>query len=73
MIFRAFFFALAALFFATPALATEQINNFDVAIKVERDGDIVVTETINVRSEGSEIRRGIFRDLPRYYEQDGAR
>lgn len=70
---RALFLALVALLFATPALAAEQINNFDVAIKVERDGDIIVTETINVRSEGSEIRHGIFRDLPRYYEQDGAR
>jgi uncharacterized membrane protein YgcG len=73
MSIRALFLALVALLIATPALATEQINNFDVAIKVERDGDIIVTETINVRSEGSEIRRGIFRDLPRYYEQDGAR
>lgn len=73
MTIRALFFALIALLFATPALATEQINNFDVAIKVERDGDIIVTETINVRSEGDEIRRGIFRDLPRFYEQDGAR
>lgn len=70
---RALFLALIALLFATPALATEQINLFDVAIKVERDGDIVVTETINVRAEGNEIRRGIFRDLPRYYEQDDVR
>ncbi|MBL8547723.1 MAG: DUF2207 domain-containing protein [Hyphomonadaceae bacterium] len=73
MTIRTLFFALIALLLATPALATEQINSFDVAIKVERDGDIIVTETINVRSEGSEIRRGIFRDLPRFYEQDGAR
>jgi uncharacterized membrane protein len=73
MTIRALFLALIALFFATPALATEQINTFDVAIKVERDGDIIVTEIINVTSEGDQIRRGIFRDLPRYYEQDGAR
>ncbi len=70
---HALLFALVALFFVSPALAAEQINVFDVAIKVERDGDIVVTETINVRVEGNEIRRGIFRDLPRYYERDGAR
>ncbi|MEQ1491322.1 MAG: DUF2207 domain-containing protein, partial [Terricaulis sp.] len=73
MTIRALFLAIITLLFATPALATEQINAFDVAIKVERDGDIVVTETINVTSEGNEIRRGIFRDLPRFYEQDGAR
>lgn len=70
---RAMFLALVALLFATPALATEQINRFEVTVKVETDGDIVVTETINVRSEGEQIRRGIFRDLPRFYEQDGAR
>ncbi|MEZ5971833.1 MAG: DUF2207 domain-containing protein [Hyphomonadaceae bacterium] len=73
MSLRVLFFALVALLIATPALAQEQINTFDVAIKVERDGDIVVTETINVRAEGSNIRHGIFRDLPRFYEQDGAR
>jgi uncharacterized membrane protein YgcG len=70
---RALFLALVALLCATPVLAMEQINVFDVAIKVERDGDIIVTETINVRVEGNEIQRGIFRDLPRFYEQDGAR
>ncbi len=73
MNFRTLFFALLALLFATPALAVEQINSFDVAIKVQRDGDIIVTETISVRAEGADIRRGIFRDLPRFYEQDGAR
>ncbi len=58
---------------AAPALAIEQIDRFDVTIEVERDGDIVVTETIDVMAEGVQIRRGIFRDLPRYYEADGQR
>ncbi|HYD74130.1 MAG TPA: DUF2207 domain-containing protein, partial [Candidatus Binatia bacterium] len=66
-------FALLVLTFATPALAVEQINMFDVVIEIERDGDIVVTETIDVTSEGNQIRRGIFRDLPRYYETRGER
>lgn len=70
---RTLLLALIALAFASPALAREQINSFDVSIEVERDGDIVVTETINVTAEGIEIRRGIFRDLPRYYESDRAR
>ena len=63
------------LFFVLPswAIAAETINNFDVAVVVERDGDIVVTETITVTAEGQSIRRGIFRDLVRYYEKDGAR
>lgn len=62
-------FAVAA---ATSALSAEQINNYDIKILVEKDGDIHVTETIDVTSEGNQIRRGIFRDLPRFYEKDGA-
>ena len=70
---------LASLLFAllilapVQVLAQEQINSFNVVIEVETDGDIVVTETINVTAEGSAIRRGIFRDLPRYHENEGAR
>ncbi len=56
---------------ATAAIAAEQINSYDVKIVVEQDGDILVTETIDLTSEGNQIRRGIFRDLPRLYEQDG--
>ena len=66
---RAPLFALLTLLFAAPALAREQINLFDSNITVERDGDIVVTETINVTAEGDQIRRGIFRDLPRFYQR----
>ncbi|HYD88629.1 MAG TPA: DUF2207 domain-containing protein [Vitreimonas sp.] len=72
MTFRAALLALLALLFAAPALAREQINMFDVRIEVQTDGDIVVTETINVIAEGAQIQRGIFRDLPRTYELDGA-
>ncbi|HVY86122.1 MAG TPA: DUF2207 domain-containing protein [Caulobacterales bacterium] len=65
--------SLIALTFAAPALAKEQIDRFDVVIDVATSGDIVVTETIDVEAEGDQIRHGIFRDLPRYYEQDGDR
>jgi uncharacterized membrane protein YgcG len=65
--------ALFLLAIATPAVAVEQINSFDVLVEVERDGDIVVTETIDVNAEGVAIQRGIFRDLPRYYEGDRER
>lgn len=54
------------------AHAAEQINDYDVAIEVQKDGDILVTETIDVTSEGNQIRRGIFRDLPRLTEKNGA-
>jgi uncharacterized membrane protein YgcG len=65
--------ALLTLALAAPALAREQIDRFDVLIEVERSGDVVVTETLDVTAEGVEIRRGIFRDLPRYLERDGER
>ncbi len=50
-----------------PARAEERITDFDVAVEVEKDGDILVTEKIAVVSEGYQIQRGIFRDLPRTY------
>lgn len=60
---------------APPVMAqeAERITRFDVAIDVERDGDIVVTETIGVVSQGYEIRRGIYRDLPRFYLKDATK
>ena len=63
---------LVASWATASALADEEIRRFDVAIEVERDGDIVVTETIAVNVEGRDIRRGIFRELPAYYaDTDG--
>jgi len=61
---RALLSLLFALGLATQALAQERITNFDVDIEVELDGDIIVTETIDVISEGNQIQRGIFRELP---------
>ncbi len=67
--------AIAAFVFiafaAAPALALETITDFDVGVDVETDGDIRVTEEIRVQVEGRNIRRGIFRDLPRFYAKDG--
>lgn len=51
-------------------LAEEEIRNYDVRIEVETDGDLLITETLDVNVEGQEIRRGIFRDLPAYYLDD---
>ncbi len=62
---------LIAIGAPSAALAAEQIDSYDVKITVEQDGDILVTETIDVTSEGNRIRRGIFRDLPRLYEENG--
>ncbi len=66
MIGRALFILL---FMIAPlaARAEERIADFDIAIEVEKDGDILVTERISVNAEGYNIRRGIFRDLPRFF------
>ncbi|WP_425409515.1 DUF2207 domain-containing protein [Hyphococcus sp.] len=70
---RAILIAIIAVVWPVSAVAVEQINEFNVAIDVQKDGDIIVTETIAVTAEGAQIRRGIFRDLPRYYTKDGRR
>lgn len=49
------------------ARADERILAFHSDIHVNRDGSMAVTETITVRSEGREIRRGIYRDFPSLY------
>ncbi|HEX2257983.1 MAG TPA: DUF2207 domain-containing protein, partial [Afifellaceae bacterium] len=63
-----FLTALAALtlllHLSTPALAAEVIERFTSDIQVQPSGDLAVTETIRVRAEGDQIRRGIFRDFP---------
>ena len=42
--------------------------------RCERNGDLIVTETIRVQAEGREIRRGILRDFPTTYRRpDGTR
>ncbi|WP_428408014.1 DUF2207 domain-containing protein [Hyphococcus sp.] len=65
--------ALLALFWPILAVAAEQITDFDVEIDVHESGDITITENIDVVVEGRQISRGIFRDLPRYYENSGAK
>ncbi len=56
-----------------PAGAAERILRFVSDVKVERNGDLVVTETIAVQAEGKDIRRGILRDFPTSYtRRDGA-
>ncbi len=57
-----------------PAIAVERILQFISDVKVEKNGDLLVTETLRVNSEGREIRRGILRDFPTTYTaRDGRR
>ncbi len=45
----------------------ERIRSFDSHITVNDDGSMLVRETITVRSEGENIRHGIYRDFPTRY------
>ena len=42
----------------------ETILSYDVDVIVQSDSRILVTEIIKVRSEGDQIKRGIFRTIP---------
>ena len=47
--------------------ADERITSFHSRIVVEGSGDLLVTETIQVRAEGKQIKQGIYRDIPRLH------
>ncbi|MEM9330198.1 MAG: DUF2207 domain-containing protein [Pseudomonadota bacterium] len=64
---------LILLQFAGISYAAEVIRSFDSLVEVEKDGTFIVTETITVKAEGKEIRRGIFRDFPIYFEGENGR
>ena len=56
------------LWLAAPALpAAEVIESFHSDIRIEANGDLVVSEAIRVKAEGRSIRRGIYRDFPTRY------
>ena len=73
MMLRGLIIFCFAFLLSTPGFATESITSFDVIIDVEKDGDIIVTENIALIKEGNMIRKGIYRDLPRYYKNDGGK
>lgn len=58
------------VFFALPAMAEEQINDFSVDIRINQDATIDVSEII-AYDFGSEEKHGIFRDLPYKYKTKG--
>ncbi|WP_187775645.1 DUF2207 domain-containing protein [Luteimonas suaedae] len=54
--------------------AGERILAYDSEVEVHEDGGLEITERIRVRAEGSNIRRGIYRDFPtRYRDRVGNR
>ncbi|MEX2580829.1 MAG: DUF2207 domain-containing protein [Verrucomicrobiales bacterium] len=54
--------------FALSAAADERILEYRSTIEVEKTAALLVTETVRVRAEGNEIRRGIYRDFPTLYQ-----
>jgi VIT1/CCC1 family predicted Fe2+/Mn2+ transporter len=58
---------------AAPASAAEFISSFVSDITLEKSGAMTVTETITVNAEGNRIRRGIFRDFPLTFIDEGGR
>lgn len=64
--------ALIAALAALPLAAAEEILSFLSDVEVRSNGDFLVTETIVVRAEGQDIRRGIYRDFPTsFVDADG--
>jgi len=53
---------------SSPASADERIRVFHSDITVREDSTMTVRETITVRAEGVQIKRGIYRDFPTEYE-----
>ncbi len=64
--------ALALLAFASPAAADEGwiIERFASDIEVQRDGRLLISETIDVDFQRLTDRHGIFRDIPVRYRWD---
>jgi len=48
--------------------ADERVLNYHSDVLIHTDGSLMVTETIRVRAEGNNIRRGIYRDFPTSYK-----
>lgn len=65
---------ICTLFLSVGLLATgtlsadERILVYQSDILIRTSGELIVTETIRVRAEGQDIRRGIFRDFPTSYK-----
>ena len=56
---------------AQPSSADERILEYGSLVTVKADTSLEVTETIRVRAEGQAIRRGIYRDFPTAYKDEG--
>lgn len=64
---RLLLLALACCLLPLCGIADERILEYRSDIRVAANGGVAVTETIRVRAEGRDIRRGIYRDFPTAY------
>lgn len=62
-----FAFLFSLIFVSFSVLGQERILSYDSFIDINKDGSMIVTETIQVKAEEKQIRRGIYRDFPTYY------
>ncbi len=72
-LFRTLCVVLAMFWMAGYAHSAEEILNFNSRVEVFQSGKLRVVETIRVRGENSQIRRGIYRDFPLMVEDAGGR
>lgn len=67
--FAPWMFWLAVLFtMALPARAQEAILEYGTDVHVLADGALDITDTLRVRAEGHQVRRGITRSFPTRYQ-----
>ncbi len=59
--------ALWLVLAAAAVQADERILDYHARIDIQTDGSFLLTETIRVRAEGRQIKRGIYRDFPLRY------
>ena len=52
-------------------MAAEVIHTFVSDVTVAKDGELTVTETLQVRAEGRDMRHGIYRDFPLTFRDAG--
>jgi uncharacterized membrane protein YgcG len=64
---KKFLLATSLILFGILGYSQERILSFDSKIEIQKNGALHVTETIRVRAEGDQIRRGIYRAFPTRY------
>ena len=53
------------------SFAAEVISSFDSDVRLAKEGELTVTETVRVQAEGRDIRHGIYRDFPLTFKDAG--